>query len=64
MKHGNKLIAFLLITLLCMMSFLPGAVWASTNNQPVDVGELTDEEIAKLRKSADALKAVIKGLKF
>ena len=47
MKHGNKLIAFLLITLLCMMSFLPGAVWASTNNQPVDVGELTDEEIAE-----------------
>ena len=47
MKHGNKLIAFLLITLLCMMSFLPGTVWASTNNQPVDVGELTDEEIAE-----------------
>ena len=47
MKHGNKLIAFLLITLLCMMSFLPGAVWANTNNQPVNIEELTDEEIAE-----------------
>ena len=47
MKHGNKLIAFLLITLLCMMSFLPSAVWANTTNQPVNVEELTDEEIAE-----------------
>ncbi len=47
MKHGNKLIAFLLITLLCMMSFLPGTVWANTNNQPIDIEELTDEEIAE-----------------
>lgn len=45
MKHGNKLIAFLLIALLCMMSCLPGAVWASTANQPLDVENMTDKEI-------------------
>ena len=45
MKHGNKLIALLVLILFCMMSFLPGAAWAT--NQPVDVDKLTDEEIAE-----------------
>ena len=29
MKHGNKLIALLVLVLFCMMSFLPGAVFAA-----------------------------------
>ena len=45
MKHGNKLIALLVLIFFCMMSFLPGAAWAT--NQPVDVDKLTDEEIAE-----------------
>ncbi|MBQ5614886.1 MAG: hypothetical protein IIU81_00995 [Peptococcaceae bacterium] len=45
MKHGNKLIALLVLILFCMMSFLPSAAWAT--NQPVDVDKLTDEEIAE-----------------
>ena len=45
MKHGNKLIALLVLILFCMMSFLPGAAWAT--NQPVAVDKLTDEEIAE-----------------
>ena len=45
MKHGNKLIALLVLILFCMMSLLPGAAWAA--NQPVDVDKLTDEEIAE-----------------
>ena len=44
MKHWNRLLASLLVVLFCMMCFLPGAAWAATTNQPVDVDKLTTEE--------------------
>jgi len=49
MKHGNKLIAFLLITLLCMMSFLPSAVWAVEENvdTKTETVENTEESAEK-----------------
>ena len=55
MKHGNKLIAFLLITLLCMMSFLPGAVWAAegdttTSTEAVEKTEESEEKEPAIEK--------------
>ena len=55
MKHGNKLIAFLLITLLCMMSFLPGAVWAAegdttTSTEAVEKTEASEEKEPAIEK--------------
>lgn len=46
MKHWERILAVLLVGLLCMVCFLPGAVWA-TEVQPVDVDEMTSEEITE-----------------
>lgn len=46
MKHWERLLAVLLVGLLCMMCLLPGTVWATTV-QPVDVDGMTTEEITE-----------------
>ena len=47
MKHWERLLAFLLVVLMCMMCFLPGAAWAATANQPLDVENMTTEELTE-----------------
>lgn len=55
MKHGNKLIALLVLILFCMMSFLPGAAWAtvetgSTSTEATENKENSEGETPKIEK--------------
>jgi hypothetical protein len=66
MKHGNKLIALLVLILFCMMSFLPGAAWAtvetgSTSTETTENKENSEDETPKLEKP-EVLEARLPGL--